>query len=261
MRGKTLLLKSVRGCYLLMTWLTIVILLFSCQKDLSDQTGASTLKLSFRILNNGEPLSTTEQYVNNSGETYRVDVFKFYVSNITLRNSAQEITREKDSYHLVDFANAESRELNIEVQNGSYPQLEFTIGVDSARNVSGAQTGALDPMLGMFWTWNSGYIFAKLEGQSPQSTALRQSFTYHIGGFKKGENAQRTIVLNMPADKPIQIGKTNLVIIDVDLAKWFDGAQTLSIAKDPSIMTPGGISLKIADNYATMFSLSNIITP
>lgn len=231
----------------------------SCQKDISDETGTSALKVTFRLLNNGEPLNTSETYLNFSGEQYRVDVFKFYVSNVKLRTTDNQLSEEKESYHLVDLADAESRELNLVMDNGSYQQFEFTLGVDSLRNVSGAQTGALDPMLGMFWTWNSGYIFAKLEGQSPQSTAIQQNFTYHIGGFRTGENALRTIVLNMPADKPILMGKTEMIVIDVDLARWFDATHRISIATEPSLMTPGGQSLLIADNYATMFSLANVI--
>ncbi|MGB4772077.1 MAG: MbnP family protein [Chitinophagaceae bacterium] len=247
------------------TWylfiLSTLILFSSCQKEISDETGTSTLNVTFRILNNGEPLNTSETYLNFSGEQYRVDVFKFYVSNVKLRTSDNQVSEEKESYHLVDFADAESRELKLTMDNGSYQQLEFTVGVDSVRNVSGAQTGALDPMLGMFWTWNSGYIFAKLEGQSPQSTAIQQNFTYHIGGFRTGENAVRKIVLNMPADKPIQLGKTDMVVIDVDLARWFDATNKISIAVEPSLMTPGGKSLLIADNYATMFTLANVINP
>lgn len=236
-----------------------ILLLASCQKDISDETGTSTLKVTFRLQNNGEALNTGETYLNFSGEQYRVDVFKFYVSNIKLRTKDNQVAEEKESYHLVDLADAESLELSINMENGSYQELEFTVGVDSLRNVSGAQTGALDPMLGMFWTWNSGYIFAKLEGQSPQSTAIQQNFVYHIGGFRTGENALRKIVLTMPADKPVQMGKTEMVVIDVDLARWFDGTHKISIATAPALMTPGGQSLLIADNYATMFSLANVI--
>lgn len=244
-----------------LTAFSMVLLLSSCQKDFSINSDTAALKVNFRLLNNGEPLNTSETYLNFSGEQYRVNVFKFYVSNIKLRTTDNQVTEEKESYHLVDLADAESRELTVNLNNGSYQQLEFTIGVDSLRNVSGAQTGALDPMLGMFWTWNSGYIFAKLEGQSPQSTAIQQNFTYHIGGFRTGENALRKIILTMPNDKPIQMGKTDMVIIDVDLARWFDGGNNISIASEPSLMTPGGKSLLIADNYATMFSLANVINP
>jgi hypothetical protein len=61
--------------------------------------------------------------------------------------------------------------------------MEFMIGVDSARNNSGAQTGALDPTNGMFWSWSTGYIMAKFEGTSAQSPAAANALKFHIGGF------------------------------------------------------------------------------
>lgn len=232
-----------------------------CKKDESSESGTAELRVSFRLLHQGDPLTTGTDYVNGSGESYQVDVCKFYVSNVKVISSGGQSASEKESYHLIDHANPESRELKLMLAKGTYTQLEFMIGVDSTRNVSGAQTGALDPMLGMFWTWNSGYIFAKLEGRSPVSTAPRQAFTYHIGGFRTGENALRRILLTMPASKPIQVGKTSLVVIDVELSKWFDATHTITIAREASVMTPGATAMKIADNYTTMFSLTNVINP
>ena len=48
------------------------------------------------------------------------------------------------------------------------------------------RTGVLDPSgagADMYWTWNSGYIFFKMEGTSPAATGMGNSFMYHIGGF------------------------------------------------------------------------------
>lgn len=239
----------------------LLVLALSCNKESSDETGMGALKVSYRLLHDGMPLTTTDQYFNGSGESYTVRTFKFYVSNIRLTSTDNRISEEKDSYHLVDLAAPESKEISPSFEGGKYKSIQFIVGVDSVRNVSGAQTGALDPMLGMFWTWNSGYIFAKLEGNSPASTEPGQAFTYHIGGFRTGSNAIRTVNLDFPANKLVTIGTTSMVVIDVDLAKWFDGKHTLSIGSDPSIMTPGGVSLKIADNYATMFSIANVVNP
>jgi hypothetical protein len=75
------------------------------------------------------------------------------------------------------------------------------LGVDSIRNVSGIQTGALDPLKGMFWTWNSGYVMAKLEGSSESSNSAGNRFTYHIGGFRPGMNVLKTIDLIIPRRK------------------------------------------------------------
>ena len=153
--------------------------------------------------------------------------------------------------------------LTFRYRRGSFNQLSFIIGVDSLHNVSGAQTGALDPINGMFWTWNTGYIFAKFEGKSPFSTALNQSVVYHIGGFRQGENAIRKVTLDFPGDQVLAFGngKKTEIVIDVNLDQWFDGVNQVSIASTPVWMTPGGESLRIADNYATMFSIHELINP
>jgi hypothetical protein len=66
-----------------------------------------------------------------------------------------------NKYFLVDFSDTTTTTLKLTILPYLYNRLSFVIGVDSARNVSGAQTGALDPANGMFWTWNTGYIMAK----------------------------------------------------------------------------------------------------
>jgi hypothetical protein len=238
--------------------IVITIALISCNKESSSETDLAPLKISFNLQAFGAPIDTTVQYTNNSGEKFKISTFKFYVSMIEAVNSSNNIrAAEAESYHLVDLSDPATHQLTVSLKNGMYDKLNFIIGVDSVRNVSGAQTGALDPIHGMFWTWNTGYIFAKLEGKSPSSTAPFQMFTYHIGGFKTGENAIRTI--SLPAQ--IQIGKTNELVINTDVERWFDGVNTISIASRASIMSPGGPALQMADNYATMFSVNKVVNP
>jgi hypothetical protein len=235
-----------------------VVLLLGCKKENSSETGLLPLKVSFNLYAFGAPIDTTIQYTNISGEKYKISTLKFYASIFEAENSSTlSKTSETESYHLVDLTNPASQQFTIKLKTGVYDRLNFIVGVDSIRNVSGAQTGALDPVNGMFWTWNTGYIFAKLEGKSPASTAPFQMFTYHIGGFKTGENAIRKI--SLPA--LIEIGKTNEIIINADIERWFDGVNTISIASKASIMSPGGPALLIADNYASMFSVNRIVTP
>jgi hypothetical protein len=244
-------------------FLSIIIGAFTgCTKDTSVENDNHILTLSFQLVANGEPLKIGQNYFNGSGETYSVSTFKFYISQIGLANTRTlKNTDEKESYHLADLNNPSSLQLKLPLKSGEYNQLLFTIGVDSLRNVSGAQTGALDPTNGMFWTWNSGYIFAKLEGKSSFSTVAGQSFDYHIGGFRQGENAIRRILLSFPGDQRLTLGsgKNTEVIINVNLDQWFDGFHILSIASTPTWMTPGGEALRFADNYATMFSVNELI--
>ena len=71
-----------------------------------------------------------------------------------------------------------------DVPEGSYTEMSYVLGVDSTRNVSGAQAGALSTANGMFWSWSTGYIMLKAEGTSPNSGT--GSFSFHLGGFSGG---------------------------------------------------------------------------
>jgi len=150
----------------------------------------------------------------------------------------------------VDEADSSSKKICLPSNISEIASIEFFVGVDSIKNCSGIQTGSLDPMLGMFWTWNTGYVFAKLEGASPSSSLPAHAFTYHIGGFRTGENALKTIRLAIPGKslpKDLQV--------KLDLNTWFSGAHNLLIAERPVCHSPGALALKFAANYAQMFSI------
>ena len=59
---------------------------------------------------------------------------------------------------------------------------QIFFGVDSLLNYNGIHEGALDPINNMYWTWQTGYIYCKLEGYILNQTT-KQNFEYHIGGF------------------------------------------------------------------------------
>lgn len=115
-----------------------------------------------------------------TGDSMTFETFRYYISNIELRNTAGEWVTVPDSYYLVD--EAVSIAPNIEnVPGGKYTDLRFLFGVDSTANVSGAQAGVLAPSEGMFWSWNTGYIMLKAEGTSTR--AEDGTFAFHLGGF------------------------------------------------------------------------------
>ena len=243
--------------------LALLIVIFTgCNKEKSSTKESNLITVSFRLNANGKPLNHSVNYINASGESYSVSAFKFYTGNFSLVNSNSLQRTSTDLYSLVNMDDPSSQTLEIPLQSGLYDQLTFIVGVDSMHNVSGAQTGALDPINGMFWTWNSGYIFAKLEGKSSFSTSLEHSVVYHIGGFRKGENAIRKVTLDFPGNQILALGgeKKTEIIIDVNLDHWFDGTNRISISATPVWMTPGGESIRIADNFSTMFSIEELIT-
>ena len=141
-------------------------------------------------------------------DTLTFSKFKYFISNVKFKKADGTYWTESESYHLVDLATAESLKLSFkDLPAGTYTQMEYTIGVDSTRNVSGAQTGALATTNDMYWSWKSGYIMLKAEGTYKDNKADKM-FAFHLGGFS-GENnivTKRTMV--------------------------FEGANVLTIAKD-----------------------------
>lgn len=209
------------------------------------------LKISFANVVKGMPVVLYDStYTNPFGESYTVSRFKYYISHISLGNFT-----EKDGYHLVDESQPGSLSFTLELPVKKYNAIRFMIGVDSMHNVSGAQSGALDPRNDMFWTWNSGYIMFKFEGSSPVSTQVNNKIEYHVGGYGGPNKAIRTITLPLDAALDIRENKTSEVIIEADIDKWWRAPNDIRIADNAVSMTPGPMAKKLADNYSKIFSI------
>lgn len=202
------------------------------------------------------------EYKNSFKEAFTVKAFKFYIHDIELINTdSNKVYRVgNDKYYLVDFSDSASTVIKLGILPYKYNRIGFTLGVDSARNVSGAQTDALDPAKGMFWTWNTGYIMAKLEGTSPNSSAPSHTFEYHIGGFTQAESVIKKITLLFPFGDNVDMksGKTTDITITADAYDWFNNPHDVKISANPAIMTPGTLAQQVAENYSKMFTVVEI---
>ena len=192
-------------------------------------------------------------YRNAFDEPFTVRSFKYYISNIQLQYSDGNLYAAQTPPHLVNEADSSSKFLSFRAPSGDIKSVYFLLGIDSAINVSGVQTGDLDPAKGMFWIWNTGYIMAKLEGTSTASKAPGKQFSYDVGGFKPGENAARNISLSLPPNTSHQ---SSAFIISTDINKWFANKNSIKIGEQPMCHSPGMLAVQIADNYAGMFSIS-----
>jgi len=247
------------------------LLLLCSTKSFSQSGSADKGTIQFVFINTvkGVPVVLNDSmYSNPFGESYSIKNLKYYISHITLANALK--TAEKENYQLVDESNPESKIFSISCKPGTYTSVNFLLGVDSLHNVSGAQSNALDPMNGMFWTWNSGYIMAKFEGSSAASSQVNNRFEYHIGGFSGVNNVLKNISLPLPIDHlptgqagsllTIHPNKTVTIFIEADLNKWWQQPNDISIVTTPVCTTPGELAKKIADNYSKLFRIKNIVT-
>lgn len=241
--------------------------LISCQRELHiDRVDAPdhNIVLQFKpvVQYDSADLEFGTAYKNAFNESFTPTAFKFYIHDIELINTdSNKVYRVgNDKYYLVDFSDSTSAIIKLGILPYKYNRIGFTLGVDSARNVSGAQTDALDPAKGMFWTWNTGYIMAKLEGTSPNSSGPSHSFEYHIGGFTQAESVIKKITLLFPFGENVDMkaGKTTDITISADAYDWFNNPHDIKISANPAIMTPGTLSQQVAENYSKMFTVVEI---
>jgi hypothetical protein len=256
--------------------------LFACQKDEQTSpnpdrsTGSVVIKFDNRFGTTKLLLDGTE-YQNALGETLVISRFDYYISNIKLQrlDGSFYTVPQDSSYFLVREEQLSSQRITLRnVPLGEYKSISFTIGVDSLRSTMplAQRTGMLDPgtsAADMYWTWNSGYIFVKMEGSSPAIAADpstgKRNFWFHIGGF--GGYKQRTINNLRQVTLPVSEGTLSVTSrqtrassfhIIANAAKMLEGVQKVSLAKNPVVMF-NPFSSTLADNYAAgMFNLSHV---
>ncbi|MFM7235127.1 MAG: MbnP family protein, partial [Flavobacteriales bacterium] len=128
-------------------------------------------------------------YMDDFGNRLRADKFMNYISLVTLVKEDGTEVLLKD-FMLLDFF--ESNSVSAEIPEGKYVALKFGIGVprDNNKDQDPAQYPSSSPLSvagsqGMFWTWNTGYIFAKFEGKcdttGTEGTELLTPIAIHTG--------------------------------------------------------------------------------
>jgi hypothetical protein len=264
---KSSILFAAMGTFL------FLIILVACHNDpLEPEYGTVQLKFD-NIVGTQDLKLDGATYTNGSGESFSVSKLNYFISNIKLKKAdgSAYVIPQDSSYFLVSESSVASQSISLRnIPVDDYTGIDFVVGVDSLRNTMeiGKRTGALDPggiASGMYWDWNSGYIFLKLEGTSPKApidATGKGNFMYHVGlfgGYKTPTiNNLRTIQLTFGAEPGhVVVNGTTSVTIKADVLKIFDGVKPISIAKTPDIMISDS-SKNVANNYARMFSFDKV---
>jgi len=261
----------------LLAGIALVLAVFSCNTTDPSVGPVTTgrLRVAFdNVAGLSDLALNSGTYQNAAGESFTVTKFNYFVSNIRLRkdDGSNYVVPQDSSYFLIQEDKPTSQTISLaNVPVGKYTGITFTIGVDSLRSLAdiSKRTGVLDPGLndGMYWEWNSGYVFLKLEGTSAAAPAAQSNvFYYHVGGFgggydgKKTINNLRTVTIPFNTDvATVQTNVTPLVQVKTDVLALFNGSTKLSIAQHPSVMFDT-YSTNISDNYAKMFSYVRVQT-
>lgn len=221
----------------------------------AQHSSKGSLSIAFNHYVDSLPLNLDSTiYKNNSGQTFTVTNFKYYIGDIHLKK-AEGKEYVSSGYFLINEEEEKSKKIILNnIPPGEYTSVSFIVGVDSIHNCSGAQSGALDPANAMFWAWNSGYIFLKFEGKSSFSRSPGNIFEYHIGGYKSPANSIRTITLELEYPLLIEDNKTADLSIKVNAAEILKSPTDIDLTKMSSVTDTRNASI-IADNYKDMFTI------
>jgi hypothetical protein len=240
----------------------------ACKKEEDDHDhdhdhmhyGNAVVKVDHLFGMNMSAFSLGTTYVHPmSGDTLNFSKFRYYLSNIRLKSADGSWFTRPESYYLLDASVPSSLSLNIDsIPEGSYTDMEITFGVDSTRNVSGAQSGALSTTNDMFWSWTTGYIMLKAEGSSPQAGS--GGFSYHLGGFSGVNNIVNAKSFSFGAT-PLIVGEgsTSTITMQANPARLFHTFG--SVSNGAVIHMPGTNAKTMATDFWDWFRFDHLHNP
>lgn len=241
--------------------LFFLLFFISCEDDNEKNIlPTSSIQLNFTHLVNNQPIEfNTKRYTNEAGNEYNIQEFKYYVSNVKLRNTATgELFIVPESYHLVT-PTQDNQEINLNIEDiplGNFNEIEFAIGVDNSKNYSIDNIGDLDPSSNMVWNWDTGYKFLLLEGNFyPADGSDTRGLVYHIG------SDQNYRILRYPFTNslPLEAGKTTEINFQTEVSEIFKNPTTMDF-NEFNVVKFQEITSKIADNYSNMITLQGVVS-
>lgn len=202
------------------------------------QNNSIVLNFNASFQNNELVLDST--YVLNEGkDSISFSQLKFYISDISFFNNKRKVFAQKNSYHLIDFSNKNSKSVLINLPHKlKFNHIIFNLGIDSFTNSKGVSSGNLDPLLGMYWAWHSGYINIKFEGKSNLCNSQLNEFKFHLGGFLNGFLACTKITTSTISSNKI----TYIFLID-------DFIKNINLKEHNLIMSPSKKAVEISSLF------------
>lgn len=253
----------IRRCSIFVFAISLSLLFASCDRtetpeDNLPESTIGAFNLTINTLWYGEQFANTAIKLDQFGNRLRIDNFTSYISSLSLVKSDGSEYMLKD-YSLFNFA--QNHVLNFSVPKGDYVGIRFLLGVpaDVNTDTDPAQYPNTHPLSvpgsqGMFWNWNTGYIFTKLEGKADTSGTdqpLLFSFSYHTGGDSS------TMMVTLSKDITVQAGATHNEIIKLEIEKIFspDTGTGIDLSTHSGFHTPGPLMSTFVSHFGNAFSL------
>lgn len=216
-------------------------LLILCASYATSMAQGARLSLMVEPVSQGRIVALGDTLRTDAQDYFVADLLKFYLSGIRLLQDDSLVWTDAESSRLYDLSEPKPFELNLP-QTLAFNTIRFYVGIDSITNVSGAMGGDLDPVKGMYWSWQSGYINFKAEGRSNTCNNPKKEFQLHLGGYMAPGKALQEVSLRVQ-QKPA-------ICLQFDLLRFL---QASGLEKRSHLMSPGPAAVKLSGLVAQCF--------
>jgi hypothetical protein len=200
----------------------------------------TSINFTFQSSISNEYIELNTIYSLSDSSKMEITTCRFYVSNFTFYSNNKLVSEQKGAF-LIDLENPESLQLSFPIS--VVDSVRFNLGIDSSTNVAGILDGDLDPIKGMYWTWNSGYINSKVEGTFTKTNGVKIPFEYHLGGYLPPYPTLQTLTFSCEKSEKI---------VKLDLSEFI---SSLEIEKCNNVMIPGPKAAELSNFLATCFKI------
>ena len=189
---------------------------------------------------NKKALELEHVYLNQNNDSISFSTLKIYFSDFRFKDKISGRITSIDTLIFYDLADSSTHSFFNDLNLSNYECVAFTLGLDSSKNVSGELENAYDPLLGMYWAWNTGYINLKIMGESSAVPTNSHEFEFHLGGYRSPFASAQTIQIDL-----------NDQNIYFDLEKLF--SESINLTKNHHIMMPCKDAFLISQGLSACF--------
>ena len=189
---------------------------------------------------NKKPLELQHVYLTQNNDSISFSTLKIYFSDFRFKDKISGRITSIDTLIFYDLADSSTHSFFNDLNLSNYESVAFTLGLDSSKNVSGELENAYDPLLGMYWAWNTGYINLKIMGESSAVPTNSHEFEFHLGGYRSPFATAQTIQIDL-----------NDQYIYFDLEKLF--SESINLTKNHHIMLPCKDAFLISQGISACF--------
>ena len=189
-------------------------------------------------------------YVSNAGNSYSVELLKYFISDIRFHSSTGSDVLV-DEIHYVDARESATTTYlpATKVKKGSYTHVSFVFGIDENKNTTGLFTNPPEVLMEWPVLMGGGYHMMKLEGRH-DSSGVFKSYRAHLGSLN-GVPSHVDVTLSSMSFT----AENNLILtLNMDINKWFETPNIFDMNDIESIMADSTKQAQLTQNGVDVFS-------